>query len=84
VHDYKEHCLRCLQSPQTKAESQLSEQLKKQIKVRIRDVLARADAKGLRMEIPEARHIAQDEVIAIFVEIEKERATKQMDVDDGN
>jgi len=36
------------------------------------------------MEIPEARHIAQDEVIAIFVEIEKERATKQMDVDDGN
>ena len=79
--EYKEFCSRCLQDPRNTKERKTRSTLTTKIKKRIRDVLKRADAQGLRIEIVEAKQIATKEILELEASQEKNRLTEQWHLD---
>lgn len=71
-----EMCRRALSGPETPEEVILRKDLQKRIQKHIKVVLRRADKQKIPMEIPEAQDLAEVEVIATEVELERERARR--------
>ena len=80
VEDLRQHCLHCLKNPDNRAEKKVSVQVKKRIKIRTKEVLKRADSRGIPMETKEATKIATDEVLHIIGEEERERLQSEMNM----
>ena len=80
VDDHRRHCLSCLKHPENRAEKKINVQMKRRIKMRTKEVLKRADSRGIPMETKEASKIATDEVLHIIGEEERERLQTEMDI----
>jgi hypothetical protein len=78
VEDMKQHCSHCLEDPFNKAEKKIAAQVKKRIKLRTKDVLKRADSRGIPMETKEATQIATQEMLHIIGEEERARLKNEM------
>lgn len=79
VEDIKQHCAHCLKRPDNRAEKKIGSQVKKRIKLRTKEVLKRADSRGIPMETKEATQIAMQEILYIIGEEERERLQREMD-----
>eukprot|EP00956_Cyclotella_meneghiniana_P032202 scaffold87397_cov70-Cyclotella_meneghiniana.AAC.13 len=80
VEDIKQHCAHCLQQPDNRAEKKIGAQVKKRVRSRTKEVLKRADSRGIPMETKDATQIATQEILYIIGEEERERLQKQMDI----
>ena len=75
----KEYYVSCLDRPANKREKKARVIAKKRIKERVAEVLRRADAKNIPMEIKEAKVIAREEVVYMVGEEERRRLLREMD-----
>lgn len=74
VQLHKDYCRHCIDGPtDTNSEMKFGKKLKDRVKLRLKDVLHRADEKGIELEIPEGLQIAKEEIIMIEGR-EKEKA----------
>jgi hypothetical protein len=74
-------CKRALADPDTPEEVQLAKDLRKRIKEHVKVVLRRADRQRIPMEIPEARELAELEILQTEVELERDRAREDQKKD---
>lgn len=77
----KKFCSRCLQDPRTAVERRTRSALNKKIKKRTFDVLKRADARQIEMEIAEAKIIARDEILELEAAEEEARVKEEWRMD---
>ena len=81
VKNAKSFCIHCLEQPENAVEKQKRAQIRKRVKGRVPQVLARAKDRGIPMETPEAKRIAREEVLHIIGEEERERLCSAMNKD---
>jgi len=78
--EYIKFCRQCIAKPRTSKEKELGAELKKKIRMRMKDVLKRADDRCILMEKAEAKNIAKKEVLFIAGEEEKRRVCEEMEL----
>jgi hypothetical protein len=78
VDDMKHYCAQCIKRPDNRAEKKIGASVNKRIKARTKEVLKRADSRGIPMETKEATQIATDEIIYIIGEEERDRLNAEM------
>eukprot|EP00578_Thalassiosira_sp_NH16_P011315 CAMPEP_0181111412 /NCGR_PEP_ID=MMETSP1071-20121207/19258_1 /TAXON_ID=35127 /ORGANISM="Thalassiosira sp., Strain NH16" /LENGTH=394 /DNA_ID=CAMNT_0023195297 /DNA_START=786 /DNA_END=1970 /DNA_ORIENTATION=- len=79
VKDMKSHCIHCIDQPDNRTEKQTRLTIRKRVKGRMKEVLARAKERGIPMETKEAKEVATKEIIHIIGEEERASLRKQMD-----
>lgn len=79
VSDIKAHSIHCLDQPDNSVEKKTRAAIRKRIKNRVPEVLARAKERRIPMETKEAKDIARKEIIHIIGE--EERALLQSEMD---
>mmetsp|Transcript_11934 Transcript_11934/g.22103 ORF Transcript_11934/g.22103 Transcript_11934/m.22103 type:complete len:851 (-) Transcript_11934:47-2599(-) len=79
VKGMKSHSIHCLEQPENSVEKQTRANIRKRVKGRVPQVLARAKERGIPMETKEAKHIAREEIIHIIGEEERARLRSEMD-----
>jgi len=79
AEDIKSYYIHCFDQPDNSIEKQMRANIRKRVKGRVSQVLARAKERGIPMETKEAKHIAREEIIHIMGEEERTRLRSEMD-----
>ena len=77
--DFKEYCRSCIRKQGSSEDRIFGKNLRNMIKDRVKDVLERSDARGMKMEFKEAREIAQEEIIEIMTLKEIDQMHRHME-----
>ena len=78
VEDIKVHTRHCITKPDNSVEKKTGNMVKKRIKARTAEVLARADTRGIPLETKEGKKIATEEMIHIIGEEERTKLQSDM------
>ncbi len=76
--EYERSVRQCLLVPETPEEQHMKDRLIRQIKDHVPVVLKRADKQKIPMEIPEAKEVAQEEIIQLEMKEEQKRIKEDM------
>lgn len=81
VKNKRAYCIHCLDEPDNAVEKLARATIRKRVKGRVFEVLARAKERDIPMETKEARAVAREEIIHIIGEEERDRLSSEMKIE---